>query len=86
VGVEWDYIPAVLQCTRKCIIKLAVMHFIFLEFDVLLKLIRLIRLIKGVLNNTYRKVHVGKYLLDLFPIQNYLKEKIALSLFIFKYS
>jgi hypothetical protein len=31
------------------------------------------------LNETYRKVHIGKNLFDSFPIQNVLKQGVALS-------
>jgi hypothetical protein len=31
------------------------------------------------LNETYSKVHIGKYLSDIFPIQNGLKQRDALS-------
>jgi hypothetical protein len=38
----------------------------------------LARLIKMCLNETYSKVHIGKYLSDKFPIQNGLKRGDAL--------
>jgi hypothetical protein len=40
---------------------------------------KLIRLIKICLNKTYSKVRIGKYLSDMFPIQNGLKQGDALS-------
>jgi hypothetical protein len=41
--------------------------------------IKLVRLIKMWLNETYGKVHIGKHLSDNFPIQNGLKQGDALS-------
>jgi hypothetical protein len=40
---------------------------------------RLERLNKMCLNETYTKVHIGKHLSDAFPIQNGLKQGDALS-------
>jgi hypothetical protein len=40
---------------------------------------KLVRLIKMCLNETYSKVHIGRYLSDSFPIQNGLKQEHALS-------
>jgi hypothetical protein len=37
-----------------------------------------VRLIKMCLNKTYSKVRIGKYLSDNFPIQNGLKQEVAL--------
>jgi hypothetical protein len=47
---------------------------------------KLARLIKMCLNETYSKVHIGKYLSDSFPIQNGLKQGDALSPLIFNFS
>jgi hypothetical protein len=41
--------------------------------------VKLVRLIKIYLNETYSKVHIGKYLSDMFSIQNGLKQGDALS-------
>jgi hypothetical protein len=38
------------------------------------------------LNETYSKVHVGKYFSDTFPIQNWLKQGDALSSFLFNFA
>jgi hypothetical protein len=35
---------------------------------------KLVRLIKMCLNETYSKVHIGKYLSGMFPVQNGLKQ------------
>jgi hypothetical protein len=40
---------------------------------------KLCRLIKIGLNETYSKVHIGNYLSDSFPFQNGLKQGGALS-------
>jgi hypothetical protein len=40
---------------------------------------KLVRLIKICLNETYNKVHIGRHLSDNFPIQNDLKQGYALS-------
>jgi hypothetical protein len=39
---------------------------------------KLVKLIKMCLNETYSKVRIGKYLSDKFPIQNGLKQEDAL--------
>jgi hypothetical protein len=38
------------------------------------------------LNESYSKVHIGKYLSDSFPIQNGLKQGDALSLLLFNFA
>jgi hypothetical protein len=45
--------------------------------------IKLISLIKLCLNEAYDKVHVGKNVSDVFPIQNCLREEDALSPMVF---
>jgi hypothetical protein len=60
-----------------------VLYNILIEFGVPL---RLVRLIKMCLNETYRKVRIGKYLSDNFPIQNGLKQGDALSPLLFKFA
>jgi hypothetical protein len=40
---------------------------------------KLVRMTKIYLNETYSKIHIGKYLSDNFPIQNDLKQGDALS-------
>jgi hypothetical protein len=53
---------------------------ILIEFGVPMKLVRLIKMC---LNETYSKVRTGKYLSDTFPIQNGLKQRDALSPLLF---
>jgi hypothetical protein len=47
---------------------------------------KLVRLIKMCLNETYSKVRMGKYLSDKFPIQNGLKEGAVLSSLLFNFA
>jgi hypothetical protein len=47
---------------------------------------KLVRLIKMCLNDTYSKVHIGKHLSDSFPIQNGLKQGDALSPLLFNFA
>jgi hypothetical protein len=59
-----------------------VLYNILIEFRVPLKLVRLIKMC---LNETYSKVRIGKYLSDNFPIQNGLKKGVALSPLLFNF-
>jgi hypothetical protein len=52
------------------------MYNILIDFGVPIKLVRLIKMC---LNETYSKVRIGKYFSDSFPIQNGLKQGDALS-------
>jgi hypothetical protein len=52
------------------------LYNILIEFRVPMKLIRLIKMC---LNETYSKVHICKHLSDSFPIQNGLRQGDALS-------
>jgi hypothetical protein len=47
---------------------------------------KLVRLIKMCLNETYSKVRMGKHLSDSFPIQNGLKQGGALSPLLFNFA
>ena len=53
-----------------------VLYSILHEFGIPMKLIRLIKMC---LNETYSRVRVGKVLFDIFPIKNCLKQGDALS-------
>jgi hypothetical protein len=64
-------------------IKREVPYNILLEFGIPKKLVRLIRMC---LNETYRKVHMGKLLSDKFPIQNGLKQGDALLPLLFNFA
>jgi hypothetical protein len=58
-----------------------VLHNILIESGISVKLVRLIKMC---LNESYGKVHKGKILSDAFPIQNGLKQGDALSPLLFK--
>jgi hypothetical protein len=60
-----------------------VLYNIFIEFGVPMKLVRLIKMC---LNKTYSKVHIGKYLSDIFYIQNGLKQGEVLSPLLFNFA
>jgi hypothetical protein len=47
---------------------------------------KLVRLFKMCLNETYSNVHIGKHLSDSFPIQNGLKQVDALSPLLFNFA
>jgi hypothetical protein len=51
--------------------KKEVMYNILIEFDIPLKLARLIKMC---LTETYSSVRVGKHLSDIFPVKNGLKQ------------
>jgi hypothetical protein len=60
-----------------------VLYNILIEFGVPMKLVRLIKMC---LNETYSKLHTGKHLSDRFPIQNDLRQLDALSPWLFNFS
>jgi hypothetical protein len=60
-----------------------VLSNIFIEFDVPMKLVRLIRMC---LNETYSKVRIDKHLSDSFPFLNGLKQGDALSPQLFNFA
>jgi hypothetical protein len=60
-----------------------VLYNILIEFGVPLKLVRLIKMC---LNETYGKVRISKHLSDNFPIQNGLKQGDALSPLLFNFA
>jgi hypothetical protein len=64
-------------------VKIQVLYNSLLEFAITEKLVRLIKMR---LNETYRKVHVGKLLSDKFPIQNGLKRGDALLPLLFNFA
>jgi len=47
---------------------------------------KLVRLIKICLTETYGRVRVGKHLSDMFPVTNGLKRRVVLSSFLFNFA
>jgi hypothetical protein len=64
-------------------VKREVLYNILLEFGILKKLVRPIKMC---LNQTYSKARVGKFLSDKFPILNGLKQGDSLSPLLFNFS
>jgi hypothetical protein len=60
-----------------------VLYIILIEIGVPMKLVRLIKMC---LNETYSKVRIGKHLSDSFPIQNGLKQGDALPPLFFNFA
>ena len=60
-----------------------VVYNILIEFGILMKLVRLIKMC---LTDTYSRVRVGKNLSDMFPIRNVLKQGDALSPLLFNFA
>jgi len=60
-----------------------VLHNILIEFGILMKLVRIIKIY---LNETYSRVRVGKNLSDMFPIRNGMKQGDALSPLLFNFA
>jgi hypothetical protein len=58
-------------------VKREVLYIILVEFEVPMKLVRLIETCS---NETYSKVHPGKYFSNNFPVQNGLKQDVLLKL------
>ena len=58
------------------------MYYIHIEFSIPVKLIRLIKMC---LNETYSRVQVGKHLSDMFPIKKGLKQGDDLSLMLLNF-
>jgi hypothetical protein len=54
-----------------------VLYCVLREFGVPVKQIRLIKIC---LNETCFKVHVGKHLFDMFPIQNGIKKRCSVAI------
>ena len=58
------------------LVRRKVLYNILSEFGILMKLVRLIKMC---LTETYNRVGIGKNLFDMFPIRKVLKEGDALS-------
>ena len=57
-----------------------ILYNILIEFGISMKLVRLMKMC---LNETYSRVRVGKRLSDMFPVKNGLKQGDALPPFLF---
>jgi hypothetical protein len=78
---KWEYNEAVHQLfidVKKAYdsVRREVLYNILIEFGIPMKLVRLIKMC---LSETYSRVRVGKHLSDTFPIKNGLKQGDALS-------
>jgi len=76
LGKKWEYNEAVHQPfidfkEAYDSVRREVLYNILIEFGIPLKLVRLIKMF---LNETYSRVWVGKHLSDMFPIKNALKK------------
>ena len=85
---EWEYNEAVHQLFidfKKAYdsVRKEVFYNIIMEFGISMKLVRLI---KTCLNETYNRVWVGKHLSKLFPVRNVLKQGDALLLLLFNFA
>jgi hypothetical protein len=85
---KWEYNGTVHQLSvdsKKAYdsIKREVLYNILLEFGITMKLVRIIKIC---LNETYSKVRVSKLFSDKFPIQNWLKQGDALSPLLFNFA
>jgi hypothetical protein len=85
LGKKWEYNEAVHQLfidfkEAYDSVGREVLYNILIEFGILMKLVRLIKMF---LNETYSRVHVGKHLSHIFPIRNGLKKGDGLLSLIF---
>ena len=60
------------------LVRREVLYNILLEFDILMKLVRLIKMC---LNETYSRVCVGKQMSGIFPSKNGLKQEMLYCLY-----
>jgi hypothetical protein len=60
-----------------------VLYNILIEFGIPMKLVRLIKMF---MNETYSRVRVGKHLSDMFPVRNVLKQGDVFSPFLFNFA
>jgi len=87
-GKKWEYNEAVHQVfedfKKVCYsFRREVLYNILIEFGISMKLERLIKMC---LTETYSRVRVGKHLSDVFPFKNGLKQRDALSPLLFNFA
>jgi hypothetical protein len=87
-GGKWEYNGTVHQLfvdLKKAYdsVRREVFYNILIELETPMKLVRLIKMC---LNETYGKVRIGKHLSDKFPVQNGLKQGDALSPLLFNFA
>jgi hypothetical protein len=85
---KWEYSEAVHQLFidfKKAYdsVRREVLYNILIEFGIPMKLVRLVKMC---LNETYSRVQVGKHLSDTFPIKNGLKQGDALLPLLFNFA
>jgi len=85
---KWEYSEAVHELIidfKKAYdsVRREVMYNILIEFVIAMKLVRLIKMR---VNETYISVKVGKHLCDMFPIRNGLKQEDALLPLLFNFA
>jgi len=85
---KWEYNEAVHQLFRDFnqandSVRKEILYNILTEFGIPMKMVRLIKML---LNETYSRVWVGKNLSDMFPIRNGLKQGDALSSLLFNFA
>jgi hypothetical protein len=85
---KWEYNEAVHQLFidfKKAYdsVKRAVLYNILIEFGILMKLVRLIKMCLG---EIYSRVRVGKHLSDMVPMKKGLKQGAALSPLLFNFA
>jgi hypothetical protein len=85
---KWEYNEAVHQLFidfKKAYdsVRREVLYNILIEFGISMKLVRLIKMC---LSETYSRVRVGKHLSDTFPIKNGFKQGDALSPLLFNFA
>jgi len=64
-------------------VRRVVLYNILIEFGIAIKVVRLIKMC---LNETYSTVHIGIHLSDTFPVKNDLRKGDDLSPLLFKYA
>ena len=88
LDIKWEYNEAVHQLFKDFreaydSVRREVLHNILIDFGIPMKLIRLIKMC---LTETYSRVRLSKNLSDTFPLRNVLKQGDALSPLLFNFA